>query len=191
MQSYDYARRTGVLEISWEDLGALTAQLTERVALQNPHVIVGIARGGLFPATAVASMLRLEFYPVRLTRRVQDRVIHRNPKWKVPLKENLRGKCVVVIDEIADSGQTLALAAESASQQGAFAVVTACLFNHSWAKPIPDISIQESDALVIFPWDRQVYVDGKWVTHPELIAGLKTMQDHKANQIDNIPSTED
>jgi hypothetical protein len=30
-----------------------------------------------------------------------------------------------------------------------------------------------TDALVIFPWDKQVYQDGKWQAHPELADALK------------------
>jgi hypothetical protein len=30
-----------------------------------------------------------------------------------------------------------------------------------------------TDALVMFPWDKQVYQDGKWQIHPELAGALK------------------
>ncbi len=80
------------------------------------------------------------------------------------------GKRVALIDEIADSGETLALVAGRASERGAGRVITASLVSHSWADPMPDVSVLVSDALVIFPWDRQVYLDGKWQIHPEIAA---------------------
>jgi hypothetical protein len=30
-----------------------------------------------------------------------------------------------------------------------------------------------TDALVIFPWDKQVYVEGNWQPHPELEEALR------------------
>src|SRR6185369_1744854 len=65
MQSYDYANRQGIDEISWERFASLAAVLAER--LIGIDAVVGIARAGLFPATAVACALRRELYPVRVT----------------------------------------------------------------------------------------------------------------------------
>jgi hypothetical protein len=52
-------------------------------------------------------------------------------------------------------------------------VVTAALVSHSWAKPAPEFSALQSDALVVFPWDREVLVEGSWVPHPELEKALR------------------
>ena len=134
--------------------------------------VVGVARTGLFPATAVACMLRCEFYPVRLTRRANDRVVSNRPIWKAPVPNAVQGQRVAVIDEIADTGETLALVAEEVRARGAADVVTACLVAHSWANPMPDLVAVVSDALVLFPWDRQVYAEGRWEPHPELVAAL-------------------
>jgi hypothetical protein len=30
-----------------------------------------------------------------------------------------------------------------------------------------------SDALLVFPWDRKVYMNGRWQTHPELVEALR------------------
>ncbi len=152
MPSYDYSHRTGVEEISWERFASLTAVLTERLA--GIEAVVGIARAGLFPATAVACMLRRELYPVRVTRRVNDEVTFERPVWKVPMSADVQGKIVAVVDEMADTGETLALVAEQARTIGAKQVITASLVSHSWANPAPDHVALVTDALVIFPWDK-------------------------------------
>jgi hypothetical protein len=85
----------------------------------------------------------------------------------------VEGKIVVVVDEIADSGQTLAMVAGSSTDLGAAKVVTACLVAHTWADPVPHVSVIVSDEFIIFPWDLQVLVGGQWITHPEIEAGLK------------------
>jgi len=178
MKSYDYSQRKGVEEISWEHFASLAATLAERLAMEEIEVVVGIARAGLFPATAVACALRKELFPVRITRRLNDQITFQRPVWKVDVSKEVRGKVVAVIDEIADTGETLRLVAQRVWEQGAARVITACLVSHSWAEPAPDHVALVTDALVIFPWDKQVYRDGQWQDHPELAAAL-SLQQHK------------
>jgi uncharacterized protein len=176
MQSYDYANRQGVRPISWEDFVNLTAKLAEAIEPTGVEIIVGIARAGLLPATLLACSLRREMYPVRLTRRVNDIVTYNTPVWKVPVSTEVAGKKVVIVDEIADSGETLALVAQKVRESGASEVFTATLVSHSWANPTPDFSGLVSDELIIFPWDAQVYSQGQWQPHPEIVAALKLQQ---------------
>lgn len=173
MQSYDYANRQGIEEISWNRFAELAANLTEQLAATGVEVIVGTARAGLFPATAVACALRRELYPVRVTRRFNDQVTFKQPVWKVGVSPEVAGKVVAVVDEMADTGETLALVAEAVKKHGAGQVITATLVSHTWANPKPDYVALMTDAFVIFPWDKQVYMEGKWQLHPELEEGLR------------------
>ena len=168
MKSYDYSRRKGVEEISWEGFTRMAARLAESLANEKIEVVVGIARAGLFPATVVACALRRELFPVRITRRVNDLVTFQQPVWKVDVSEEVAGRLVAVIDEIADTGETLRLVSQRVMEQGAAGVVTACLVSHGWAEPVPDHVALVTDALVIFPWDKQVYQAGQWQVNPEL-----------------------
>jgi hypoxanthine phosphoribosyltransferase len=84
----------------------------------------------------------------------------------------VKGLRVAIMDEIADSGETLAIVKSRSLEQGASHVVSACLVTHSWADPRPDITALSSDAFIIFPWDEKVFLDGKWQQHPEIKAGL-------------------
>jgi len=183
MRSYDYARREGIEELTWPRFAELTAKLVEQLARLRVDAIVGIARAGLFPATLVACGLRCEFYPVRITRRVNDLVVHDRPVWRVDVPPEVCGRTVAVIDEIADTGETLALVARRVRARGAAHVVTASLLSHSWADPAPDVVALVTDALVLFPWDRQVYVESRWQTHPELAEAIAIQQTgRKENQ---------
>jgi uncharacterized protein len=157
MQSYDYAQRSGVEVIAWDRFVKLARILVEKLVPFNIDAVVGTARAGLFPATAVCLMLRCELYPLRISRRVNDEVKFQHPQW-----------IVAVVDEIADTGETLALVADRGKERGAKQVISATLVAHSWATPMPDVV-----ALVLFPWDAQVYIDGQWQPHPELADALK------------------
>jgi uncharacterized protein len=177
MQSYDYANRKGIDDISWDRFAQLAAALSEQIAVFQIDAVVGVARAGLFPATAVACALRRDLYPVRISRRVQDTVTHEHPVWLVDVTPQVAGKRIAVIDEMADTGETLALVAQRVREQGAHTVITASLVRHSWAQPAPDCVALTTDALVIFPWDKQVYQDGRWQTHPELAGALALQKD--------------
>lgn len=172
MRSYDYAHRRGVREISWEEFASLAGQVAEALAQREVDTIVGIARAGLFPATAVARALRCELYPTRVTRRIADQVVYDSPQWKVPVSTEVGGKAVGIVDEIADTGETLSMVSEQVRLLRAKQAVTACLVSHSWAQPMPDVCPLITDEFVIFPWDRRVLIDGRWQPHPEIVAGL-------------------
>jgi hypoxanthine phosphoribosyltransferase len=173
MQSYDYAHRSGVEAVTWDRFAELARALVEKLAPYNVDAVVGTARAGLFPATAVCLMLRRELYPARVSRRVNDEVKFQHPQWIVDVTADVKDKMVAVVDEIADTGETLALVAERVKERGAKQVIAAALVAHSWAKPIPDVVALTTDALVLFPWDEQVYINGKWRPHPELVEALK------------------
>lgn len=173
MKSYDYTHRKGVEEITWERFGNLSRALTEQLSEKKIDIVIGIARAGLFPATAVACALRRELYPVRVTRRINDVVQYESPIWRVDVPATVTGQRVAVIDEIVDTGETLAIVAARALERGARRVWTLSLVAHSWANPRPDFTALTSDALLIFPWDKQVLADRKWQLHPELEAAIK------------------
>lgn len=144
-----------------------------QLAAKQIDAVMGIARAGLFPVTAVACALRRELAPVRVTRRVNDRITCAHPVWKVDVSPDVAGKVVAVVDEMADTGETLILVAERVREYGATRVVTASLVSHSWATPAPDCVALLTDALVIFPWDKEVYADGRWELHPEIADTLR------------------
>jgi hypoxanthine phosphoribosyltransferase len=171
-RSYDYGRRTGVRELSWDDFASLCGRLAETLAARGVDSVVGIARSGLLPATVVAAALRCELWPVRVTRRLQDQVVQESPAWKVRPTSEVAGRSVAVIDDVADSGETLSLVAEELRRLGAQRVVTAALVGHSWAAPPPDVCPLATDELVVFPWDRRVLMEGEWRPHPEIEAAL-------------------
>jgi hypoxanthine phosphoribosyltransferase len=172
MKSYDYAHRKGVRPLSWEACADLAARVAEAIAPLHVDLILGIARAGLIPATIVSCSLRCELYPVRVTRRLNDEVQFAAPVWRVPVPAAVAGQRVAVIDEIADTGETLALVAGAVREQGAAHVVTACLVRHTWADPRPDVVPLVTDELVVFPWNQHVLVGGQWQQHPELAAAL-------------------
>ena len=96
----------GVRELTWLEFGAVVRDLATRIAARfQPDVILGVARGGIFVGGALAAPVRAEFLPVRVEKRSRDR--RAVPTFRVP---EARGKNVLVVDDVTNSGDTLAKA---------------------------------------------------------------------------------
>jgi hypoxanthine phosphoribosyltransferase len=164
-RSYDHEHE-GELRITWEQFDALCRTLATMASGFNPQVIVGIAKGGVLPATVIASLLRREFYPIRLSRRHDDRIVREAPELLLGPPEAVAGQRVLLVDDMVATGETLDLARRACMDQGAAEVRTASLCTHGSGRR-PDYVALVSDALIIFPWDREVLEGGRFVPHPE------------------------
>ncbi|MGH7464796.1 MAG: phosphoribosyltransferase, partial [Longimicrobiales bacterium] len=61
---------TDFLELSWEFFGELCRVLALKVATDGfkPDIVVGIAKAGVIPGAVVASILRCDFYSLKISR---------------------------------------------------------------------------------------------------------------------------
>jgi hypoxanthine phosphoribosyltransferase len=118
----------------------------------KPQAVVGVAHGGVFVGGAIASALACEFYPVRISRRSRDQKRRKSPRMFGAMPRELKGKRVLVVDDVAASGDTLQLARSLAKKVGAIQVSTACLVSRESGYE-PDWTALTTDELVIFPWD--------------------------------------
>jgi hypoxanthine phosphoribosyltransferase len=171
-RSYDYGERRGVLSISWEQFHGLCKGLALAVSAYRPEIILAVGRGGYYPGTLLAHLLRVELYPIRLSRRERDVIVRRTPRWLVAPPALVSGARILVVDEIADTGQTLRLAAAKARELDAAEVRCAVLYAHGTGANAADYVGRISDALVVNPWDHEIVVDGVFVHHPEYLQAL-------------------
>jgi uncharacterized protein len=172
MKSYDYKKRKGIRKISWREFHLACQEIAKKVDTEKTDLIIGIARGGLYPATLIAGMLRKEFYPIRITRRYNDRVVSKRPVWKTNLTVNIKNKRILIVDDIADTGETLAMVVKKAKKAEAGKITTACVVSHSWPKNKPDLYYLESDQLIVFPWDTKILVGSRWQLNSEIRKAL-------------------
>ena len=170
--SYDYATRAGVRPISWDDFHGLVKALAAAVAPWRPEMVLPVLRGGAYPGALLAHILQIEVYPVRLSRRQDDVVVRQTPLWLVEPPAAVRGRRVLVVDEMCSTGQTLQMAQARALALGAAEARTATLYAHTWGADAVDYTGLITDELVMNPWDREVYRDGAFRFHPEYEVAL-------------------
>ncbi len=169
---YDYTERDGVRPITWDDFHGLVKALVVAVAPWRPEIVLPVGRGGTYPGALLAHILQVEVYPVRLTRREADVVVRQPPRWLMEPPAAVVGRRVLVVDEMCSTGETITLVRQRALALGAAAARTAVLNAHTWGAAVPDYIGLISDALILNPWDREIYRDGAFQFHPEYVAAL-------------------
>lgn len=138
----------------------------------QPDIILPVGRGGYYPGSLLAHILQVEIFPVRLSRRERDVVVHQSPRWIVEPPVAVAGRRVLVVDEMCGSGETITIVRNRALELGAATAQTAVLYAHTWAADVPDYVGMITDELILNPWDREIWVDGDFRFHPEYVGAL-------------------
>lgn len=154
-------------ELSWELFGELCRALAVKVGREyDPDIIVGIAAAGVIPGAVIASMLRRDFFALKISRRHDDRVVRERPQVLTAAPPQAEGKRVLLVDEICDTGETLRLALAAVRDVAPKEVRTATSLVRKGGHR-PDFFALETGGIVIFPWDREVLEGDRLVLHPE------------------------
>ncbi len=157
------------LRLTWEEIEKHCEALYRRIKQSGfkPEVIVGIARGGWVPARIFSDLLdvdelltmRIKFYTSIDQRAKKPRIVY-------PLPLNLRGKRILLVDDIADTGESLELAQSHLRENEAGEILTVTIVKKPRSKIIPDFYSLETSVWVVFPWEvsetfRQIIKGGK------------------------------
>ena len=147
--------------LTWEVTGVACRELGRMILADGfrPDIILGIARGGLIPAGAIAYAmdcklmisLNVEFYTG-----VGERLTE--PVMLPSLLESsgLVDQRVLVVDDVADSGKTLRLVDEYCEHQGRVAEVrNAVIYRKPHTITEPDYCWRTTDKWIDFPWSAQ------------------------------------
>jgi hypoxanthine phosphoribosyltransferase len=139
------------LDVSWELFGELCRVLALRVDQDySPEVIVGIATAGVIPAAVIADLMGADFYGMKITRRAAGDL----PELISTAPVQAAGKRVLLVDEITTTGETLRIALASLRDVVPSEIRTATCFCRT-AGYRPDYHALETDAQIVFPWDRR------------------------------------
>lgn len=149
--------------LTWDLFGTASRELAQQIADSDfePEIIIAVARGGLLPAGALSyacgvklsDAINVEFY-TDVHETLPD------PVLLAPLldTESIHGRRLLVVDDVADSGRTLALVLDLLREQGAD-VRSAVVY----AKPVsvvdPDFVWKRTDEWIVFPWSAEPPVE--------------------------------
>ena len=142
--------------LSWEDFGIASRELAQQVADSGYQVeiVIAIARGGMLLAGSISyalgvkacGALNVEFY-TGVDARLSEPVI------LPPMLDavSLDGKRILIVDDVSDSGHTLALVIRRVKASGA-EVRTAVLYTKPRTVQEADYTWRRTDKWINFPW---------------------------------------
>ena len=159
--------RTLVREMTWAQFdGAVHAMAGEISATYTCDLVVGIAPGGLYVGSAVASALGKPFHPVRILGRTRDPLTGRMPKV-MAMPPEVKGARILLVDDVIASGMTLRRAIDLARKAGARQIRTATLLSRDQGAS-SDWTVLVMEGPLVFPWDYgPVAEDGRFDLAPE------------------------
>jgi len=144
---------------NWDYLYDLCREVANQVKSSDfkPDVIVALARGGWFPGRVICDFLGLDdLTSLKIEHYLGTGLAGKGPKIRYPLNgEALKGKCVLIVDDIADTGKSLLHAREYVYTLGPKDVRTATLQHLDTSEYRADFVGEDVKewAWVIFPWN--------------------------------------
>jgi uncharacterized protein len=142
--------------VSWNDLDRLVASLADQLAGRSFDVLLAITRGGMVPAGMLAYRLKLRDILVAAVEYYDDagQPGPRPTFFQFPADPLLRGKRVLVVDEVWDSGTTIHAVAERVRQAGG--EPTTAVLHYKPGRSVvagrPDVHAVETDRWVVYPF---------------------------------------
>lgn len=142
--------------LTWDAFGVAGRQLAQQVldSGYETDIVVAIARGGMLLAGSISyalgvkscGALNVEFY-TGVDTRLQEPVI------LPPMLDeaSLVGKRILLVDDVSDSGRTLALVVQLLTASGA-EVRTAVLYTKPKTVHQPEYTWRRTDRWITFPW---------------------------------------
>jgi len=140
--------------LTWWQVDRAIFALAEKLREYKPDVIVGVARGGLIPAVRLSHILNdipLKVIDVKFYKGIDER--GEKPVITIPIHGDLKGKRVVIVDDVSDTGKTLEVVIEEVKKLGAREVKVACLAMKPWTSVVPDYYVFRTDKWIVFPWE--------------------------------------
>jgi hypoxanthine phosphoribosyltransferase len=146
--------------------GELCRALALRVGRDfDPDIIIGIARAGVFPGAVIASVLRKDFYSLTISRREGGELVRDRPAVLSAAPLQCEGQKILLVDEITSSGDTLRMGLAAVRDRDPAEVRTATSFTRHGGFQ-PDYTALQTDATIVFPWDRKIYEGEDLVVNP-------------------------
>jgi hypoxanthine phosphoribosyltransferase len=144
------------LYLTWMDVQRLSEDLADQIAESGytPDIIVAVSRGGFDPARILSDELNIRslaslqvIYYAGVNERSDE------PQVKYPLNADIAGLNVLVVDDVADSGNSLRVVKEYVMSLGPREVRIATLHYKPWSNFKPDFFAESAEKWIIYPWE--------------------------------------
>lgn len=132
--------------MTWDEFESEMRQLAQKIDF-TPDVIIGIARGGVIPATLLSKRLNIKSMNVLSLERQSERRI------SADILSDMNGKKVLLVEDMIETGRGLLAGKKFLEARGAV-VSTACLYTMPISEVTPDYFLREIPEVAEFPWNK-------------------------------------
>jgi hypoxanthine phosphoribosyltransferase len=139
---------------SWNTYHNLVLDLHKKIDWK-PDIIVSIGKGGSIPGVILAENFNtnnLNFGVKSYSKYDRNNIVEYQ---SVPCYKSLRGMKVLIVDDLADSGETFIYVLNKFKQNFVDSVKTASVFKKTKSKFVPDFYAEEihCDTWIVQPWE--------------------------------------
>ena len=149
--------------LTWERFGTCCRELARQIADSGfePEVLIAVARGGMLPGGGLSYALGVKLTDAINVEFYTD--VHEtlpDPVLLAPMLDidAIKGKKLLVVDDVADSGRTLALVLDLMREMGADAR-SAVIYGKPRSVVDPDFVWRRTDEWIVFPWSAEPPVE--------------------------------
>lgn len=145
------------MKVDWDEIEKYCIKLNKKIEKKFKFdCIVAICRGGWIPARIISDLsdvkevgnIRIESYDV----------IHKgNARITQDVSIDIKNKNVLLVDDVADTGDSLMLAKKHLLEKSPNTLITATLHYKSKSKIKPDFFVKKVDGntWIIYPWEKR------------------------------------
>jgi len=144
--------------VSWDKAYRLGRKIARKIRASGfvPDIVIGVARGGLVPARIVCDFLnQKDLTSVKAEHwGIASTLGNARLKFPLPQEIDISGKRILVVDDVADTGDTYNLIVKHLMDRSPLEVRTAVLQYKTCSTFVPDYWGEEHDAWkwIIYPW---------------------------------------
>lgn len=144
---------------TWDNITTIIKNNIYKIQNYNPDIVIAIGGGGLIPARLIRNYIKKPIYVVTLSLYDDDQIKDNVTiiQW---LDINLKGKKVLIIDEIDDTRKTIDCCVSKLRNNNNADTIAVCVLQNKLKEKYADlkdvhyISFQEiEDKWVVYPWD--------------------------------------
>ncbi|MCD6530592.1 phosphoribosyltransferase [Candidatus Bathyarchaeota archaeon] len=139
----------------WREIFYALLEVAKRIRRSfTPDMIVGVLRGGAVPAIVLSDLLdvsEVDMIGVGYYTDIAQRM--KRPRLTRGISASIRGKAVLIVDDITDTGGTIRFVAERLETEKPSELKVATIYCKPWAHPRPDFYYEERSEWIIFPWE--------------------------------------
>lgn len=144
--------------LSWQDVNKLITKMIPRLQTHDYDLVLAITRGGIVPSAIISERLAIQQVLVASVDFYED--AEHDLDWPVfmqfPDDSFLRGKQVLIIDDIWDRGKEMVTVTERVEQAGGFptsAVLHYKPHRSQFSDKTPNFYGAETEDWIIYPWE--------------------------------------